>query len=334
MKALFLQESPTERIKLDDVPIPTLAHGQVLIRMTAAALNHRDEWIRKGQYGKLRYGTILGSDGCGFVEQVFSKEYENWLGQEVIINPSLGWGSNPRVQDRAYHILGMPTNGTFAEYCAVPIENIYPKPAHLSSVEAAALPLAGLTAFRAVTTHGEISSGQNVLVTGIGGGVAQFAAQFALAQGATVFCTSGDENKLRKAMEIGVHGGMNYKADNWHKTLLQEAGEFDVVIDSAVGDSIDTLLGMLKFGGRYVFYGATNGRPSTLNVQMIFWKQLRLQGSTMGNNDEFADMVRYIEAKKIIPVVDSVRSFSDIVSAFDAMSRSEQFGKLVLTFDK
>jgi NADPH:quinone reductase-like Zn-dependent oxidoreductase len=332
MQALILHDSPEERVCIDDVPKPTLQTGDALIRLQAAALNHRDEWIRKGQYGKLRYGAILGSDGCGIVEQVASESDEHWLGKEVIINPSLAWGANPRVQDRAYHILGMPSNGTFAEYCAVLAENLHLKPQHLSSAEAAALPLAGLTAFRAVTTHGEVSEGQNVLVTGIGGGVAQFAAQFALALGARVYCTSGDEAKLQRAREMGVHGGVNYKTQNWHKNLLAEAGEFDVVIDSAAGDSIDALLGLLVFGGKYVFYGATNGRPSTLNVQMIFWKQLRLQGSTMGNNSEFAEMLRLVDAKKITPIVDSVRSFTDITGALDAMARGEQFGKLVVTF--
>jgi zinc-binding alcohol dehydrogenase/oxidoreductase len=332
MKALVLHESPAERVRIDDVPLPTLSANDALIRMNAAALNHRDEWIRKGQYGKLRYGTILGSDGCGVVEQVGSTSYEHWLGREVIINPSLEWGTNPRVQDRAYNILGMPSNGTFAEYCAVPVGNIHPKPQHLSSAEAAALPLSGLTAFRACTTHGEVCEGQNVLVTGIGGGVAQFAAQFALALGAVVYCTSGDDEKLQKAREMGVYGGANYKTQDWQKTLLAEAGEFDLVIDSAAGDSIDALLGLLVFGGRYVFYGATNGRPSTLNVQMIFWKQLRLQGSTMGNNTEFGEMLRLVETKKIVPRVDSIRSFTDITGALDEMAHGEQFGKLVITF--
>lgn len=317
--------------------MPTPNAAQVLVRMKAAALNHRDEWIRKGQYGKLRYGAILGSDGCGIIDAIGVKEHESLrehiLGKEVIINPSLAWGANPRVQDRAYHILGMPTDGTFAEYCCVPVENLHPKPKHLSDSEAAALPLAGLTAYRAVRTHGEVMRGQNVLVTGIGGGVAQFAVQFALALGANVWCTSGDDAKLQRAREMGVHGGINYKSKDWHKTLLGAAGEFDIIIDSSVGDSIDALLGLLTFGGRYVFYGATNGRPSSLNVQMIFWKQLRLQGSTMGNNTEFAEMLAFVEEKNIVPVVDSVRSFHDITSAFDAMARGEQFGKLVVTFE-
>ena len=336
MKAFILRDAPIdkpqERVRIHDVPKPQPNAAQVLVRLTAAALNHRDEWIRKGQYGKLRYGAALGSDGCGIVEEVGAKAHNHLLGEEVIINPSLDWGMNPRVQDRNYHILGMPTDGTFAEFCVVPAENVHLKPVHLSFAEAAAVPLAGLTAYRAVTTHGEVAAGQNVLVTGIGGGVAQFAVQFALALGARVFVSSGDEAKLARAREMGCAGGVNYKTQNWHKTLLREAGEFDVIIDSAVGDSIDALLGLLKFGGRYVFYGATNGRPSTLNVQMIFWKQLRLQGSTMGNNAEFAEMLRFIEAKKIVPVVDSVRSFADITSALDAMARGEQFGKLVVTF--
>ncbi|MCU0424455.1 MAG: zinc-binding dehydrogenase [Candidatus Kapabacteria bacterium] len=323
----------TYRVNLEDVPKPTLGAGQVLVRMSAAALNHRDEWIRKGQYARIRPGVILGSDGCGIVEEVASKADEHLLGQEVVLNPSIGWGANPRVQDREYTILGLPVNGTFAEYCAVSAQNCFPKPTHLRAVEAAALPLAGLTAYRAVRTHAEVSEGVRVLVTGIGGGVAQFAAQFAVALGASVYATSGDDTKLTSAIErIGLAGGANYHNPEWHKTLSESAGEFDCVIDSAVGNSLDALLALLGMGGRYVFYGATAGRPSSVNVQMIFWKQLRLQGSTMGNDAEFGEMLRFVEDHRIVPIVDSVRPFTEIGTAFEAMSEGRQFGKLVVTF--
>lgn len=321
------------RVSIDDVPKPIPKEGEVLVRMSAAALNHRDEWIRRGQYARIRPGVILGSDGCGVVEEVASKADEHLLGKEVVLNPSIGWGANPRVQDRDYTILGLPVNGTFAEYCAIPAQNCFPKPQHLRAVEAAAVPLAGLTAYRAVRRHGEIQEGSRVLVTGIGGGVAQFAAQFAVAVGARVYATSGDDAKLATAIErIGLDGGANYRTPEWYKTLVQKAGEFDCVIDSAAGNSIDTLLAMLAMGGRYVFYGATMGRPSSLNVQMIFWKQLRLQGSTMGNDEEFGEMVRFLEQHQITPLIDSVRPFDEIGTAFEAMSEGRQLGKLVVTF--
>lgn len=327
------KERKTYRLSIDETPKPTLQAGEALVCMKAAALNHRDEWIRKGQYARIREGVIVGSDGCGVVEEVASSADQHWLGKEVVMNPSLGWGENPRVQDRNYSILGLPVNGTFAEYCAVPVQNLYAKPPHLSAAEAAALPLAALTAYRAVRTHGEVTTGTKLLVTGIGGGVAQFAAQFAIALGASVYATSGNDAKLRLAKEhLGVTGGANYRSEDWHKTLLAEAGKFDCIIDSAAGDDVDTLLGLLAMGGRYVFYGATNGRPSSLNVQMIFWKQLRLQGSTMGSDAEFGAMLDFVAEKRLVPVVDSIRPFAEIGAAFEAMAKGTQFGKIVVTF--
>jgi zinc-binding alcohol dehydrogenase/oxidoreductase len=340
MKALLLleqsantppQDRKSYRISIEDVPKPSLQEGQALVRVHAAALNHRDKWILAGQYAKIRSGVILGSDGCGVVEEVASKSDEHWLGKEVVLNPSIGWGANPRVQDRDYNILGLPTNGTFAEYCAIPVQNLYAKPQHLSAAEAAALPLAGLTAYRAVRMQAEITSDSKVLITGIGGGVAQYAAQFATALGASVYATSGEDIKLQMAKEkLGVRGGANYRQQDWHKTLLAEAGEFDCIIDSAVGSSLDALLAMLTMGGRYVFYGATSGRPSSLNVQMIFWKQLRLQGTTMGSDAEFGAMLDFVTEKRITPMLDSVRPFAEIGTAFEAMSSGTQFGKLVV----
>ena len=343
MKALVLRKNdsagassrPSYRIEFADIPKPVPRGNEALVRVRAAALNRRDEWIRRGEYARIQPDCVLGSDACGVVESVGAEENEEWLGKEVIINPSLDWGENFHVQSKTFHILGMPTNGVFAEYCVVPANRLYDKPAHLSPTEAAALPLAGLTAYRAARTHGEITKGQNVLVTGVGGGVALFAAQFAVALGARVFCTSGSEQKIRRAQEtVSVAGGALYTAEDWAARLVREAGEFDCVIDGAVGDEANALLGTLKMGGRYVFYGATRGRPSQLNAQMIFWKQLRLQGSTMGNDAEFSDMLGFVSDKGLKPVVDSARPFERIAEAFDDLARHAQFGKTVVSFDE
>jgi len=323
-----------ERLQMADVPEPSIQAGEALVHMKAAALNHRDEWIRRGQYAKITSGVILGSDGCGVVERVGSEEHQHWIGKEVILNPSLHWGDNPRAQHpKHYAILGLPVNGTFAEYVGIGVGQLFEKPAHLSAEQAAALPLAGLTAYRAVFTQSGVQSGHKVLVTGIGGGVAQFAAQFAVAAGATVWVSSGSEEKLARAKrELGVYGGVLYTSTGWEKDLVSRAGEFDVIIDSAGGESVNALLMVLAFGGVFTFFGATNGRPPELNWQAIFWRQLRIQGTTMGNDTEFAQMLRFVNEKKIVPVVDSVRSFADITSAFTMMSQASQFGKLVVKF--
>src|SRR5258708_3228712 len=133
-----------------------IAEGQALVRVHAAALNHRDIWIQKGQYAGLKYPVIPGSDGAGVVVEIGAAGSENtgagggWLGKEVIIDPAIHWGVQEAYQDPVhFRILGLPENGTLAEYVKVPLKNIVEKPVHLSFEEAAALPLAGVTAYRA-----------------------------------------------------------------------------------------------------------------------------------------------------------------------------------------
>lgn len=332
MKALVLQDDPKDKIILKEEAIPTLKTGEVLIKMKASALNHRDEWCRQGMYPGMTYPSILGSDGCGVVEKVESTEDETWLHKEVIINPNIDWGNNPNAQGHNYRILGMPTHGTFAEYLVVPSNRLHEKPAHLSPEEAAALPLGGLTAYRAVFTRGELKEGQNILVSGIGGGVAQFAFQFAKAMEAKVWVTSGSEEKLTKMKEMGAAGGVNYKADKWHKELLAQTGKkgFNVIIDSAGGEGFANLANILAPAGNLVFYGATLGSPKSLNMPRLFFGQVNIKGSTMGNDEEFKQMIEFVGKHKIKPLLSSVRPFAEIVSAFDEMKAGKQFGKLVI----
>ena len=195
MKAIVLQRSLESKIQLVQIPKPVCQPNEVLLRIKAAALNHRDEWCRKGLYPNIQDGIVLGSDGAGIVEEVGTEIDRELLGQEVMLNPALHWGDNERAQGKNFEIIGMPRNGTFAEYVAVPADRIFPKPSHLSWEEAAALPLAGLTAYRAVAVQGKLKAGEQVLVTGIGGGVAQFAAQFVLALGAKLFVSSSSPEK-------------------------------------------------------------------------------------------------------------------------------------------
>src|ERR1700744_3965338 len=171
--------------------------GEAIVRVPAAALPPRDVWIQKGQYAGLKYPIVPGSDGAGVV--VEGSGAADWVGKEVIIDPALDWGGSAVYQDPGnFRILGLPDDGTFAEYVKVPVRNLVEKPAHLSFEAAAALPLAGGTAYRALMTRAQVRAGEKVLITGIGGGVALFALQFAVAAGAEVVVTSGSADKLDK----------------------------------------------------------------------------------------------------------------------------------------
>lgn len=328
MKALILSEP--NKIEIVNMVKPVPKAGQALIRIKAASLNHRDLWCLQGRYPNIVYGTVLGSDGAGIVESVGQGVSKEFIGREVIINPNINWGNDPKVQSAQYKILGMPENGTFAEYMAVDIDRLYDKPKHLNYHDAAALPLSGLTAYRAVFTQGKIDSGKTVLITGVGGGVAQFAFLFSLAAGAKVYVTSSKDDQLDKAKALGAAGAFNYKSDQWEKSAAQV--KFDVIIDSAGGDSLNTLIKLMNPGGKIVFYGATTGVPSSLNLHRLFWNQISLQGTTMGNDKEFEAMIKFVEDHKITPIIDSARPFHNIKEAFAIMESAKQSGKLVVTF--
>ena len=330
MKALLLVDESQDKIALKEIEKPVPQSNEVLIHVKAAALNHRDQWCRIGMYPGLKYDTILGSDGSGIVTELGTGVSEDWLNKDVIINPNINWGDSEEAQSSSYHILGMPTHGTFAEYVVVNVDRMVEKPNHLSFEEAAALPLGGLTAFRAVFTKGKVKAGKKVLVTGIGGGVAQFAFQFALANGAEVYVTSGQNDKIDAVKALGATGGYNYKQEDWSKSALKATGGFDVIVDSAGGASMNDYLKLIKPGGRLVHYGSTTGAPKNLDMFRLFWSQASIHGSTMGSDQEFKQMVQFVIEHNIKPIISSVRNLEDIVSAFDEMHAGQQMGKLVI----
>lgn len=293
--------------------------GHVVVSLMASALNHRDLFITRGLYAGIRLPVIPGSDGAGLLGD-----------RRVVIYPALEWGDSPDFQGKDFRVLGMPDNGTFAQYIAVPQSSVYDMPAHLTWEQAAALPLAGLTAWRTLFSRCKLQRGEKVLITGIGGGVALTALQLAVAAGATVYVTSGSNEKINKAVELGAAGGENYKEDGWDKRLKQNSGGFDVVIDSAGGDGFSLLPGMCNPGARIGFYGGTLGKVNGLSLQPVFWKQISLLGSTMGSQEEFGEMLRFVEAHRIVPVVDEVFRLEDGNEAMEKMRNGNQFGKLVL----
>jgi zinc-binding alcohol dehydrogenase/oxidoreductase len=327
MKALVLKEAGF--IELKELPKPVVSAGKALVRIKAAALNRRDDWIREGKYPNIKFGVTMGSDGAGVVEEVGDEADQPWVGQEVVINPNIDWGPDLDVQSGKYTILGMPVDGTFAEYVLVSIDRLHRKPAHLDFLQASALPLGGLTAYRALFRKGELKSGQNVLISGFGGGVAQFAFLFAQAAGANVYVTSGSDDKIDKAVKLGAKGAYNYKKQATYTDLWKTRGGFDLVIDSAGGDQLNSFIKVLKPKGKIVFYGATNGLPAKLDLYRMFWNQLSLLGSTMGSDHEFSEMLAFVSKHQIRPLVDSIRPFSKIAESFPDITKPNKVGKIV-----
>ncbi|WP_242926972.1 quinone oxidoreductase family protein [Pontibacter vulgaris] len=329
MKAIYL-EAINKPFELIEKEKPTAGPNEAIVQVKAAALNHRDVWIQYGRYFTKEYPAILGSDCAGIVTEVGEGVDKSWLGQEVVVDPSSDWGDNPRAQGGNFKVLGMPEDGAFAEYVKVRAANLHKKPAHLSFEEAAALPLAGVTAYRALFTKCGLQPGERVLVTGAGGGVALFAVQFAVAAGAEVYVTSGSEQKITAAVGLGAKGGVNYKTEGWGKELKALAGGFDVIIDSAAGEGFAQLVKLAKPGARIGMYGGGTGMIQNVNPAEIFWKQLSIFGSTMGTNDDFAAMMKLVEEKKIRPIVDKVFPLEETEQAMRYMEAGKQFGKIVV----
>ena len=328
MKAVVFSE--VQRLAVDHVANPVAAAGEVVVQLKAAALNHRDVWIKSGQYAGLKFPVIPGSDGAGVVSEVGEGVDPEWVGREVILNPSLDWGHHEPAQEPRFSILGMPKDGTLAEAIHVPVGQLAPKPAHLSWEEAAALPLAGLTAYRAVFSRANLQAHEKILIHGIGAGTAMFALQFAVAAGAVPFVTSSSPDKLLKASQLGARHGALYTHGGWAKEFADHYGQFDVIVESAGGPGFGDLVDLAAPGGRIVFFGATRGNPTEMPTRKVFWKQLSLLGSTMGSPADFAAMTEFVTRKGIHPVVGSVFSLDRAAEAFDLMERGAQCGKIVI----
>jgi NADPH:quinone reductase-like Zn-dependent oxidoreductase len=330
MKAAFL-ENVNEPLVIKEIPTPEPGENEVLIKLEYSSLNHRDVFIQKGRYPAQKTGLILGSDGYGTVSAAGRNADVSLVGKGVVINASHNWGNKPEAFGPDFKILGSPDHGTFAEYIVVNHQYVHLKPAHLTGPEAGALPLAGLTTYRAVFTRAKIRKGEKVLVTGIGAGTALLALQYALAAGAEVYVTSGSGEKIEKAIALGASGGTNYKTEDWAKRLQEQYGGFDVILDSASGKGFAQLLEVTNPGGRVVFWGGTDGPINNIIPRNIYWKNISILGTTMGTMDEFKQMLAFSEANHIRPVVDKIfPSLDHVQEAIDYMDKGNQFGKIVL----
>lgn len=319
MKAIVFEDLESGFRFRDDFKRPNARPDEIEVEVYAAALNKRDDFIIKGLYPGLKEEVIMGSDASGV-----------WKGKTVLINPGINWGDSQEVQSRDYQILGMPSHGTFAEWVRVPQQNVYPAPGHLTKQEVAALPLAGLTAYRALFSRGKLQSGQRVLITGGGGGVAITCIQMALAAGAEVFSTTGSPEKQDRLADLGVKATADYREKNWNKILLENHGSFDLIIDSAGGEGLQKLIGLAKPAGNLVLYGGTTGKSDGISPQIIFWRQLNIMGTSMGSDRDFREMLDFVTKHKVRPVVDSVHPIEDFQSALKRLQSPNHFGKVVL----
>jgi NADPH:quinone reductase-like Zn-dependent oxidoreductase len=340
MKAIAITgQGSLDKIQYTDVERPTLGPHEVLIETRAAALNHLDIFVRNNlDTLKLATPHVAGADGAGVVAEVGHDVTTVQIGDRALINPGLNCGvcefclAGEQSLCVRFGIMGESRPGTFAEYFKVPHDNVHLVPDGFSWEEAAALPLVFVTAWRMLISKAQIKPGEDILILGIGGGVSTAVLQIVKAIGLRAFVTSSSDDKLQQAKKLGADAVINYKTQDFAREIrgLTDRRGVDVVVDSVGGDSYAKSLASLVKGGRLVTCGATAGARPQTDLQRIFWNQLSVFGSTMGNRREFAEMLSFVRKRGVKPVIDQVFPLAEGVHAFARMEEGRQFGKIVL----
>ena len=341
MKAVFFTaHGGNDVLTVGERPDPAPGPDEVLVRVEAAALNRLDLFVRDGIPGvPVAFPHVPGADGAGVVEALGAGVNGPAPGTRVVLQPGLSCGTcefclaGERSLCVRYRILGEHLPGTFAEKIAVPRANVFPAPHRLSPEEAAAFPLAGLTAWRLLVTRAALRPGETVLIHGVGGGVSTFAVQVAKLCGASrVIVTSSSAAKRARALELGADEAIDYATTDVGKAVREMTGKrgVDVVVDSVGASTWKHSLTAAAKKGRIVTCGATSGPAPPENINVIFWKQLSILGSTMGTDAEFSAMLAAVEAGRLEPVVDTVFPLGDVRKAYERMASGEGFGKIVV----
>lgn len=328
MRALFhANKTGFEGLSYGEIEKRQPGDGEVSIRLKAAGINHRDLFVLN-RHTPAEPPLIIGSDGAGVIDAVGAGVVGLDVGDEVMINPSLGWKDKHTVPPQGIELVGHPGHGTFAEHVIVPAENAILKPEFLSWEEAGVLSLAALTAYRALFTQGQIRSGMKVLIPGIGSGVATFLLQFAKAAGAIVYVTSRSQEKCQKALELGADQAIASNED-WEKALDGE--KMDLVIECVGAATFNKSLKQLRAGGTIVTFGASAGDVVDFNLRDFFYGQYRMFGSSLGSGEEYKEMIEFIQAHQIKPVMDRMYPLEDFAPAFRRLEKGEQLGKIGFT---
>lgn len=340
MKAIAIRaHGGPEAIRYEDLPDPVAGPGQVLVAVKAAAQNHLDIWVRNGWQGlKLSFPHVLGSDVAGVVEAVGPGVDAPKVGDAVVVNPSLGCGRCERCLSgeehlcRRFSILGEHVSGGQAEKLVVPARNAVPKPANLSFVEAAAVPLTFMTAWHALVARAGVRPGETVLVQAAGSGVGTAAVQIAKLFGARVIATAGSDAKLEKARALGADEVVNYETQDLVQEVkrLTDRRGVEVVFEHVGKKTWEKSILAAGVGGRIVTVGATTGHDPLTDLRHVFFRQLSILGSTMGTAGELAQVLRFVEAGKLRPVVDRTLPLAEAVAGQALLANRAQFGKLVL----
>jgi zinc-binding alcohol dehydrogenase/oxidoreductase len=342
MKAVVIDPQIERQLTIEQLSIPVAGPGEVVVKLKTAALNHRDFLAYRGWPAAREWGPfVIGSDGAGLVH-VVGEGVTTWqVGDEVIINNRIGCGECRDCLRGADNfckhvniVLGGPDGGTFAEYVKIPARNLLPKPAHLSFAEAGSLAMALGTAWRILVSRGQVSAEHNVLIQGIGGGVAQFSLQIAVAMGARVFVTSSSDEKIQRAIEMGAVGGINYRTEDVEARAweLTDGDGFDLILDNGGQSSLPTSFKIVRMGGNVLTVGSVTG-PTELKTMELGRRMSGLITSSMYSAPELKAAVEFYNAHQLHPTISDTLPLEEVEKGLVQLENSVQFGKIVLTIE-
>lgn len=338
--AVLRQHGGREAVQLETIPIPEPRYGEVRIHVAACALNWLDVGIRKGpKFGTIPLPLIGGGDIAGTIDAL-GDGVSNWkAGDDVLVYPLVTCGvcefcrtGSPTVCPE-HRIIGEHIDGGLAEYVVVPANNLIPKPEHLSYIEAAALPVVGMTAWHMLFSVGRLRLGEHTLILGAGGGVASMGIQLARHAGATVFATTSSVQKITRARELGAHEVFNYRDDDWVEQVLEASRGrgVDLVQDNVGAATWLNALRLLAPNGRLVTCGSHSGTTIPLDITQIYHRQLRVLGSNGGTYHDLTSVLALVGDGMVHPVIDIVLPLEKIHEGHRLLEEGEHFGKVVIT---
>ncbi|WP_046756587.1 zinc-binding dehydrogenase [Kordia jejudonensis] len=333
MKAYITSKENLGKVKLIEKSITYPQKRQVLIKILAVSLNRRDVRMIDGTYSfKFEWGQVLGADCCGQVISCGGSVKKFKDGDFVVVNPNVNWGNTSEIPSSEYSILGSPKDGVFQEYIAVDESRVFYKPNHLSIEQASCIPLTGLTAYRALFVKAKSVQNDALFIPGISGNVSQMLLKFAKAIDMSIYVSSSKEESINRSISNGAILGFNYKTDSLKKFCKRNNLRFDIVIDSIGGTNINDYIDEMKQGGRIIVYGAMKGKAPNFDLFSLYYNQISILGTLMGNDSEFESMLNFVSNYTIIPTIDKVFAFNDIDIAFSRLRNNENYGKIVLKF--
>jgi len=344
MKAVaFYEHGTLDNVRYTDVAEPQIGPDEVLLQVKASALNRLDLWVLEGWPGlKLKLPHIMGSDGAGVVAQVGANVTDFAVGDRVAVNPTLFCGECiycRRGQDNMCHhfaILGEHVDGFFAEYTAVPARNLLKMPDSATFAVAAAASLVFVTAWHSLIKAGGLQAGESVLIVGSGGGVNTAAIQIARLAGAgPIYVVGSSDEKLAQARELGADITINRHAEDWGRAVFKATNRqgVDVVVDNVGAATFTASMRSLTRGGRLLTVGNTSGPRFEIDNRLIFGKQLRVIGSTMGTSIDYEEVMTLVFNGRLHPIIDTIYPLAEGPTALQRLQDGDVSGKLVLSHE-